>query len=114
MCCNELRSIGQSQEKSSLFPYCPATLLMGPQEDAEIILFVASWSGRPVFPAGRNRAIHSRVPWPQVALPSWPHRSAPPTKSDCVKQETSKLISLFETSCTLSRRPVHGRRRVAS
>jgi hypothetical protein len=57
-CCQELRSIDQSQEKSSshFFPYRPATLLMGPQEDAEIILFVASWP-TPVFPAVSNRAI---------------------------------------------------------
>jgi hypothetical protein len=62
MCCHELRSIGQSQEKSSFFPYCPATLLMGPQEDAEIILFVASWPAAPCFPLGEIRAIDSRVP----------------------------------------------------
>jgi hypothetical protein len=36
----------RAKRNPHFFPYCPATrsaLLMGPQEDAEIILFVASW-----------------------------------------------------------------------
>ena len=37
-----LKLSARAKRNLHFFPYCPATLLMGTQEDAEIILFVAS------------------------------------------------------------------------
>jgi hypothetical protein len=47
VCSRDLRRTRKSQERSLFFPYCPAALLMGSQEGAEIVLFVASWPAPP-------------------------------------------------------------------
>jgi hypothetical protein len=71
----------RAKRNPHFFPYCPATLLMGPQEDGRDCSLRSQLVGPPRVPAGRNRAIHSRVPWPQVALPLWPIARRHPKKA---------------------------------